>query len=101
MNVPFGGSLTKVARLPNGAQPSFAVSYPEPPTALPKLLFTVIIVCFFYSLLHHFGVIEKLTGGAFGKRETPARVGTNATPSVETKAPATPATPPAAPAPAK
>lgn len=66
MNVPFGGALTDVATLPPGAQPSFAVRYPEPPTAMPKFIFTIIAVCFLVSLLNHFGVINSLTDGKFG-----------------------------------
>ncbi len=68
MNVPFGGALTDVATLPTGAQPSFAVRYPEPPTAMPKFIFTIIAVCFLASLLNHFGVFYKLTDGKYGDR---------------------------------
>jgi hypothetical protein len=68
MNVPFGGSLTKVAELPPGAQPSFAVRYPEPPTALPKFIFTIIAICFVASLLNHFGIIYKLSDGKVGTK---------------------------------
>jgi hypothetical protein len=68
MNVPFGGSLTKVAELPPGAQPSLAVRYPEPPTALPKFIFTIIAICFVVSLLNHFGVIYKLSDGKVGTK---------------------------------
>ncbi|HXJ60168.1 MAG TPA: hypothetical protein VNU68_26270 [Verrucomicrobiae bacterium] len=96
MNVPFGGSLTKVASLPAGAQPSFAVRYPEAPTALPKLLFTLIVICFLYSLLNHFGLIAKATGGVLGKNPAAAaQTKTNAVESASTNVP-----PPAAPAPA-
>ncbi len=66
MNVPFGGSLTETASLPPGAQPSFAVKYPEAPTALPKFIFSIVVVCFLVSLLNHFGVIHSLTGGKVG-----------------------------------
>jgi len=68
MNVPFGGSLTKVAELPPGAQPSLAVRYPEPPTALPKFIFTIIAICFVVSLLNHFGIIYKLSDGKVGTK---------------------------------
>jgi len=68
MNVPFGGALTDVATLPAGAQPSFAVRYPETPTALPKFVFTLIAICFLASLLNHFGVIHRLTEGKYGSR---------------------------------
>jgi hypothetical protein len=68
MNVPFGGSLTKVAELPPGSQPSFAVRYPEPPTALPKFIFTIIAICFVVSLLNHFGIIYNLSDGKVGTK---------------------------------
>ncbi len=93
MNVPFGSALTDVAALPPGAQPSFAVRYPEPPTALSKFIVFVFAVCFLVSLLNHFGLVHKLSGGAIGTRpksEQPAG-GTNATlvvPAVDTNAPA-------------
>jgi hypothetical protein len=66
MNVPFGGSLTKVAELPPGVQPSFAVRYPEPPTALPKFIFTIIGICFLISLANYCGIIHKVTDGRYG-----------------------------------
>ncbi len=92
MNVPFGGALTDVASLPPGAQPSFAVRYPEPPTALPKFIFTVIAICFLASLLNHFGLVYKLSDGKFGTRPgTEESSRTNASPvtiTIETNAPA-------------
>ncbi len=66
MNVPFGGALTKVARIPDGSGSSFAVKYPEPPTMLPKLIFTVLGIAFVVSLLNHYGVINTLSGGRLG-----------------------------------
>jgi hypothetical protein len=42
------------------------VRYPEPPTALPKLVAALIGVAFVVSLLNHFGVVSTLTGGRFG-----------------------------------
>ena len=56
MNVPFGGALTKEAELPSGAGSSFAVKYPEPPTALPRLVALVVIIAFLISLANYFGV---------------------------------------------
>jgi hypothetical protein len=66
MNVPFGGSLTKVAELPPGAQPSFAVRYPEPPTALPKFILTIVAICFLASLANYCGLLYKATDGKYG-----------------------------------
>lgn len=75
LNVPFGASLTKVAALPANAGTSLAVKYPEPPTALPKLVMTLVGIAFVLSLLNHFGVISTLTGGRFGAEPaTAARV---------------------------
>ncbi len=86
MNVPFGGALTDVAALPAGAQPSFAVRYPEPPTALPKFIFTIVIICFIYSLLAHFKVLPQI--GV--KKADSSTSGTNAPAAVipDTNAPA-------------
>ncbi len=66
MNVPFGGALTESAKLPPGAQPSFAVKYPEPPTALPKFIFGIIAICFLVSLANYGGAIYWLTEGKYG-----------------------------------
>ena len=93
MNVPFGSSLTMVAELPPGALPSLAVRYPEPPTALPKFIFTIIATCFVVSLLNHFGIIYRLSDGKVGTRpkaeEKTANTSAGITGSmVETNAPA-------------
>ena len=103
MNVPFGGRLTDVATLPSGAQPSFAVKYPEPPSALPKLIFSLIVVCFILSLVNYCGVFYKLTDGKYGseaswvikKRDAEAKKAREeaakiAAPSTDTNAPALP-----------
>jgi hypothetical protein len=72
MNVPFGGRLTKLATLPDGAMPSLAVRYPEPPSALPRLIGALIAVAFLVSLLNQFGLIYRITDGYIG--EPPAVV---------------------------
>ncbi|MFM1770743.1 MAG: hypothetical protein RJA22_3272 [Verrucomicrobiota bacterium] len=66
VNVPFGGALTHTAELPPGALPTFAVRYPEPPTALRRLVLTLIAAAFFYSLADHYGLIHRATGGQWG-----------------------------------
>lgn len=67
MNVPFGAKLTRVGAVPLDAQSSFVVKYPEPPTALPKFITTVVVIAFLVSFLNHFGVLHRLSGGAVGK----------------------------------
>ena len=87
MNVPFGGSLTKVAELPPGSKPSLAVRYPEPPTALPKFIFAIIAICFLVSLLYHFGIIQKVRTAITGE-PAPIIAPIESTPSPGTNAPA-------------
>jgi hypothetical protein len=66
MNVPFGGALTQVATLPRDAATSMAVRYPEPPTLLPRLVFSAIVLAFVLSVLAHVGALR-----AFGIEPTP------------------------------
>lgn len=66
MNVPFGAKLTTVGNVPLNAQSSFVVKYPEPPTALPKFVAALLGIAFVISLLNHYGVIHRLSGGAVG-----------------------------------
>jgi hypothetical protein len=70
MNVPFGATLTREGQVPLDAKRSFAVKYPEPPTALPKLIAVVVGIAFVLSLLNHFGVIYRVSGGAVGAPST-------------------------------
>ena len=65
MNVPFGGSLTAVATLPEGARAVADDPFAERPPTWPKFALFVIIVCFIYSLLNQFGLVYKAVG--FGK----------------------------------
>jgi len=67
MNVPFGGALTTVAQIPPGSTSSFAVKYPETPTALPKLIMTLIGILFVLSFLNSRGAIFSMTRGRFGE----------------------------------
>jgi hypothetical protein len=67
VNVPFGASLTTVAELPPGASVS-ADKFGERPSAWPKVALFVIIVCFIYSLLNHYYLIDRLTNGKWGNK---------------------------------
>ncbi len=60
MNVPFGGALTRVGQLPAGAGSSFVVKYPEPPSALPRLVALLVLVAFLVSLANQYGWLPKL-----------------------------------------
>ncbi len=60
LNVPFGASLTGVAKLPPGATISSDDRFGEKASVWPKLALFVIIVCFFFSLLNHFYVLDMI-----------------------------------------
>jgi len=97
LNVPFGASLTGIAKLPEGAVIGGDDRFGEKPSAWPKIALYVIIICFFVSLANHFGVITKIRDVIQNKREqkleVPAKseVAPPAIPAVSSNAPATPA----------
>ena len=66
LNVPFGASLTGVAQLPRGAKVAVGDRFGQRPAAWPKLVAAAVIIGFLYSLLNDYGVIRRLTDGAFG-----------------------------------
>ena len=59
INVPFGGSLTQVAKLPEGARAVKDDPFAERPMVWPRLLLIVVAICFVFSLLNHFGWIGE------------------------------------------
>lgn len=66
MNVPFGKSLTHIAKLPEGSTPA-ADPFGDKPSPWPGLIKFVVIVCFIYSFVNHQGWVYALTkpGSAF------------------------------------
>jgi hypothetical protein len=87
LNVPFGASLTGIPKLPPGSTQSSDDRFSEKPSAWPKFVLFVVIVCFTYSLLNHFGVIAKIREYMGGKPEptpvlivVPTATVTNVTP---------------------
>jgi hypothetical protein len=66
INVPFGASLTKVAKLPRGTVAAAGDPFAERPALWPKLLGVVVVVCFLYSLLNSQGLVYRLSGGKWG-----------------------------------
>jgi hypothetical protein len=67
LNVPFGASLTGVAALPAGAVIGGDDKFGEKPSAWPGFIKFVIIVCFLFSLLKHFGVMDMIVHKATGR----------------------------------
>lgn len=94
INVPFGASLTKVAKLPPGTVAAPGDPFAERPALWPKLLGVIVVVCFLYSLLNSQGLIYRLTAGRLGKsteeiqREVAAKAEAAKTKAAEPPAPA-------------
>ncbi|HLP77866.1 MAG TPA: hypothetical protein VK327_13215, partial [Candidatus Paceibacterota bacterium] len=66
LNVPFGASLTGIAELPPGAKITSDDRFGERPSAWPKLALAVVIICFIFSLMNQFCLLDliayKITG---------------------------------------
>ena len=60
LNVPFGASLTGVAKLPAGSRMTSGDRFGERPSPWPKLAMTVIILGFLFSLLNQFYVLDAI-----------------------------------------
>ena len=91
MNVPFGSSLTAVAKLPPGAQTTVDDPFAETPSAWPKLVGFVVVICFLYSLLNSQGFIYNWSDGKMGDEKHRGNPSTNnapATLNVGTNSPA-------------
>lgn len=69
MNVPFGGSLTAVAKLPPGARAAMDDPFAEKPVVWPKFVLFLVIIGFIVSLVSHVlpTQVHEWTGGILGK----------------------------------
>lgn len=66
INVPFGTSLTGVAKLPPNASITAVDKFGERPSAWPKLIAIALSICFLYSFLNDQGFVHRWTGGKMG-----------------------------------
>lgn len=73
INVPYGASLTGIAKLPEGAVP-VADRYGEKPSGWIGFLKFAVIVCFIFSLLNHFYVWDKVIYKTTGKHYLPGLI---------------------------
>jgi len=71
MNVPFGGSLTEVAKLPPGSKAAMDDPFAEKPAVWPKFVLFLVIIGFIVSLVTHFAPthVYRWTGGFLGKSD--------------------------------
>lgn len=67
VNVPFGTSLTGVAKLPPGAVAATDDPFAERPSVWPKFAGFIVVICFLYSLLNSQGLVYQWTGGKVGQ----------------------------------
>jgi hypothetical protein len=67
LNVPFGASLTGIAELPPGAKITSDDRFGERPSAWPKLALVVVIICFIFSLMNHFYLLDLIAYKVTGK----------------------------------
>ena len=67
LNVPFGASLTGIPKLPPGSTISADDRFGEKPSGWIGFAKFVIVVCFIFSLLNHFYVLDWIAHYATGK----------------------------------
>lgn len=95
INVPFGGSLTKVAKLPPGSETDWVDPFAEKKSPWPTLIGVAVVLWIAYVILNHLGYINEWTNGRLGKPRVPTLTIIE-TPAATSPAPA-PATTPEAP----
>jgi hypothetical protein len=71
INVPFGTSLTGIAKLPPGAQRDLVDRYAEKRSPWPKLIVAALLLYLVYAILNHLGYIHQWTGGRMGLQKKP------------------------------
>ena len=95
VNVPFGTSLTGIAKLPPGSERDLTDRFAEKKSPWPKLIVLAIVLYIAYLILNNLGYVYQWTNGRMGKAR-PATAAAVTPPGTTAAAPA--ATPAAAPA---
>jgi hypothetical protein len=88
MNVPFGQSLTGVAKLPPGSSRDLTDPFAEKKSPWPKLIGLAFVLYVAYAVLNTLGYVYQWTNGRLGIEKRPA-VSQSAAPA-DAKAPAPP-----------
>jgi hypothetical protein len=97
INVPFGTSLTRIAKLPPGSTVDVNDKFAQKSAVWPKVVLVLFAIWWAYAILDGTGLLYRMTHG--GKAPPPAQPATSAT-STNTPAPPAAVAPAAAPAPA-
>lgn len=95
INVPFGTSLTGIAKLPAGAQRDLVDPYAEKKSIWPKVIVLVVLLWIAYVVLNYMGYIYQWSNGRLGKPRTSTTTttvevnvgGTNTVPTVNVTPP--------------
>lgn len=90
INIPFGGSLTKVAKLPPGSDTDWVDPYAEKRSPWPRLLLIALLAWIAYIALNHMGYIHEWSHGRLGKpkiaaAEAPVKITTVVAPAPATE----------------
>ena len=67
INVPFGSSLTGIARLPQGATVDPGDRFAEKASVWPKVLLALFLLWWIHAFLDQEGWFHRWTGGGYGK----------------------------------
>jgi hypothetical protein len=66
INVPFGSSLTEVAKLPPGAQRDITDAFADKKSPWPSVVVLVVLLWLTYTVLNNMGFINEWTNGRLG-----------------------------------
>jgi hypothetical protein len=72
VNLPFGKSLTQVAKLPPGSQRDLTDPYAEKKSPWPTIIGVALVLYAAYALLNNLGFIHQWTNGRLGIAKPPA-----------------------------
>ncbi len=88
INVPFGKSLTKIAKLPPGAQRDLYDPFAEKKSPWPKLISFALALYIIYTILNHLGYVYQWTNGRLGIEKKRPAAETNTQKAGDAAAPA-------------
>lgn len=72
LNVPFGKSLTGVAKLPPGSSRDLMDPFAEKKSPWPKVIGLVLVLYIVYAILNNLGYVYQWTNGRMGIEKKPA-----------------------------
>jgi hypothetical protein len=86
INMPFGGSLTKLAKLPPGSDRDVVDPFAERKSPWPKLIVLAVLIWIAYAVLNHMGYVYDWTRGRLGDPRPAVATQDKPTPAAPEKA---------------